>query len=230
MVERSSSHEVAKGALALTHPHMKPLIAAVLAALSPLGALSQGTILFDNHVGSILVAPIYGPDPANPMEALTGNTPGGTPPGATLYGGPLLAGSGFTAQLWGGPDVNSLVPATGSSTATFLAGGGAGFWPAPPNNAMVVGVPTGSVATLQVRAWDNQGGTITTWAEAVAAGVPRGVSAVFTSQPLGFSDLVPYLVGFTSFNIAYVPEPSTLALGALGAAILLLFRRRRHGN
>src|SRR5262249_44870005 len=132
--------------------------------------LAQGTIIFMNRVPRVVVAPIYGPDPANPMEALTGNPPDGTPHGTTVYGGQPLAGSGFTAQLWGGPDAGSLAPAGGYSTVTFLPDGGAGYWPAPANYAIIAGVPPASVATLQVRAWDNQGGTITTWAEAVTAG------------------------------------------------------------
>ena len=199
---------------------MKTLALGFGMLLCSAAVFAQGTVIFLNRVPGVLVAPIYGPDPANSMEALTGNSPDGMPPGTTVYGGPPLAGSGFTAQLWGGPDANSLAPATGASTETFVI---AGFWQTPANPAIIPTVPLGSVAQLQVRVWDNRGGTITTWSQAVAVGDVLGESAVF-SQYLG-SELPLNLYGLTSFNIHESPEPSTFALMALGAIALLALRR-----
>jgi hypothetical protein len=200
---------------------MKKVFLALRLTFCATAALAQGTVIFMNRVPGIVVAPIYGPDPANPMEAITGNPPDGTPLGATVYGGPLLAGAGFTAQLWGGPDINSLAPAAGDNTEPFVV---AGFWQTPPNYAVIPTVPLGSVAELQVRVWDNHGGTITTWSEAVATGDVLGESPVF-SQALG-SELPVTLYGLRSFNIHESPEPATLALMVLGAAALLALRGR----
>jgi hypothetical protein len=82
------------------------------------------------------------------------------------------------------------------------------------------------------------GGTLNTWALAEQAWlggqIAAGKSIVATSGALGGvnSDGVafpvnPKTVGTTSFNIYFVPEPSTIALAGLGAASLLIFRRRK---
>lgn len=84
---------------------------------------------------------------------------------------------------------------------------------------------------MQVRAWDNKGGTITTWEEAVAAwaagNTAVGKSALFTPAfDLGGGAIFPpNLIGLHSFNIAVVPEPTVFSLGLLTLAGLL-FRRR----
>ena len=77
---------------------------------------------------------------------------------------------------------------------------------------------------MQLRAWDNKGGTITTWAAAVAAGVDQGMSAPFTSPELWHDrpGPPPNLVGLTSFNIHTIPEPSTLALIGFGRTVLFM--------
>ncbi len=204
---------------------MKKLILAVCVTTCALSGFAQGPIIFNNRVSGQVVAWIYGPNPANPTEALTGNDATGTPPGTTVYGGPRLSGPGYTAQLWGGPTVDSMQPAGGFATSTFRTGAAAGLWVTSTDPAIIHGVPEGGTATLQVRAWDNQAGTITTWAEAVAAGTPLGESAIFLSQPLGGLAPPPNLIGLTSFNIFASPEPSTFALIGRGAAVLLISRR-----
>jgi hypothetical protein len=82
---------------------------------------------------------------------------------------------------------------------------------------------------VQLRAWEASGGS--TYEAALAAGVRTGTGNVFSVGPLGGNDpgggppfTDPNLTGFQSF--ALVPEPSTIALGLLGAAALLLRRRK----
>lgn len=87
-----------------------------------------------------------------------------------------------------------------------------------------------------MRAWDNRGGTITSWAEALSEPtVPRGSSALFTPTfPLRIPGPpgpgAPGLAGLQSFNLFVpIPEPSSIALFALtGVGILFgrLAKRR----
>lgn len=135
-----------------------------------------------------------------------------------------LSGSGFSIQAYataaGNPD--SSLTAIGSPIA-FNTGALAGYMASNPNVA-IPGVAAGSNAKIQFRAWDNAGGTIASWDTAVN----RGESAIVTI-PLADSlaPAQPVAVGITGFSISVVPEPSTIALGALGIGSLLLVRRRK---
>jgi len=204
----------------------------------------QGQVVFNNRVVTPgtgapmpISAPIYGWDPFHPLRELRGQSSAGVPAGAVDYTGhPLLAGTGFTAQLWGGPagtPEGQLVLCDNGSTV-FRTGAGAGYVVPLAVAAQVPNAPAGpgSRATLQLRVWDNQNGTITSWAQVLGGrGVARGVSDVFTPgfELGGATVLPPNLIGLTSFNLVGeppVPEPSVIALGACGLALLLhRFRR-----
>ncbi|MCS7090770.1 MAG: PEP-CTERM sorting domain-containing protein [Verrucomicrobiota bacterium] len=213
---------------------MKTLVsAAVLCGLAA-NVFAQGTIIFNNRVTGQVVAPVYGPLGPTDTTALTGNTPSGFPAGSQNYGGrPLLAGAGYYAQLFAGPQGTpeaSLLPVPGT-LVTFRTGGFAGFIAAPTEPVSIPGVPQGQVATMQLRAWENQGGSISTWAAAEAlwlsGTIAAGKSLVFDSPALaGGITPPPNLLGLQSFNIYYIPEPGTLALLGLGALGLMVFRRK----
>jgi hypothetical protein len=211
----------------------------------PVETLGQGQVYFNNGVfrggggaTAPVVAPIYGVEPADNTRAITGQPPSGIPAGTTVYNGALLTGTGSTAQLWAGP---AGTPETelrlcrilggGDATTTFGTGARSGF--VISFEAVVPDVPSapGVYATFQVRAWDNQGGTITSWEQVMANAsvVPHGASPLFTppyqlgtplGQPLN-------LIGLESFNLYVVPEPSVWALGAVAAGALVLHRLRR---
>ena len=160
------------------------------------------------------MAPIYGPEPANPQLAKHGNTASGTPAGTQVYSGDPLSGAGFTVQLFGGPtnaapeDLVPLIPQT-----TFQTGLLAGFV-VPPLNALVIPTVAGGMhARLQLRCWDNQGGLITTWEQVLASpSVARGQSASFITPPLGDNFFPPpNLIGLQSFNLTVGEEPPVLA-------------------
>jgi len=175
---------------------MKKLLIVLGVMVAGLGAYAQGTISFTDIViaGGVrtIDAPVSGP-------------------------GGLLAGSGFTAQLWAGANANSLV-AVGNGSP-FLSGGGAGYFNG--GSIAIPGIAPGSAAVLQVRAWDDSTGA--TWATATV----RGQSATLTITTGGAGSppgLPANLTGLASFSI--VPEPTTIALGVLGAAALLLRRRK----
>jgi hypothetical protein len=88
-------------------------------------------------------------------------------------------------------------------------------------------VPAGGTATFQIWAWQS---SFASYAAAVAGGGGTGKSVLFNSAtsaagpppppPISLAGLYP---GFA----VTIPEPSTFALAGLGAAALLLFRRRK---
>jgi hypothetical protein len=129
-----------------------------------------------------------------------------------------LAGTGFTAQLWGGANADSLQALT--PTVNFGTGLLAGLF-SPNSTVAVPGVAVGSVATLRVRVWDNQSGAVTSWDAATI----RGESNTFTVSLVDSQNPnPPILIGMNSFTL--VPEPSVIALALLGAGALL-FRRKK---
>lgn len=78
-----------------------------------------------------------------------------------VWNGVLLDGSGFSAQLWAADGANvpegSLMPA--SPITTFQTGAGAGL--VVSTTATLIGVPPDApFATLMLRVWDNQSGTL----------------------------------------------------------------------
>jgi len=186
---------------------MKKLaILAALAAAS-LSSYAQGKITFSNRVVGTVDAPIF-----------------------DVGGTAKLSGTGAWAQIYAGPagvtDASKLVAV--GSPVNFRTGAAAGYVQPPASDVTINGVNAGAVATLQVRAWT---GTATSFEAAKAAGASYGSSAIFQSAALGGDPgtgapplTSPALVGLTSFSL--VPEPSTIALGALGAAALLLRRRK----
>jgi hypothetical protein len=125
------------------------------------------------------------------------------------------AGAGFTAGLFLASDLN-----TALGTTDFVPG--TGFL-----NAIDITVPGHPVgdATAQyvVRAWET--------GKTFATSTIYGSSGVFASTALGGAnppnppstppDLGPNFSGFRM-----VPEPSTIALGAIGIGALLLRRRK----
>lgn len=174
----------------------------VAAMLASLGAYAQGTVNFNNFVLSSGVnAPVF-----------------------DVNGTTKLAGAGFQAQLFGGPNAGSLA-AVGDSVP-FRSGAAAGYFTGGsrtiPGGA--AGIGAGGNASLQVRAWEGAAGST------FAAAGKKGQSVVFTN-PTGDPTASPPgtpkdLTGLGTQSFSIVPEPSTIALGALGA-LALLFRRRK---
>jgi hypothetical protein len=214
------------------------IIAALLLACA-VGAFGQGQIVFSTRAGNTpettVFAPVYGVVPTSPNTQFRGQAT--TNGGAINYSGaPLLTGTAFTAALFGGlaPITDERSPSLALvATAVFRPVGTLAGHVIPPTGP-APGVPgvvgaSNDRATFQLRAWDNRGGTIGTWADAMAnPSIAQGSSALFTVPfPLGFgaSATPPNLIGLTSFNLV-VPEPGIIALGVLGLGALLLRRRK----
>src|ERR1041385_1648036 len=99
---------------------------------------AQGTLNFKNLAGSVFRAPLYGPEPALPGLLKTGQSSDGIPLGTQVYGGPLIAGTGYSVTFYAaaGQNVTDLAlfqlptsATAGTVITTFRTGSLAGFFP-----------------------------------------------------------------------------------------------------
>lgn len=204
------------------------------------GAFAQGQILFQANAGNGLVS--YSTDNATSALYPTAGVAGYGTAHVSIYTAP--SGTVLSLGSTGLPDftgwnANTLVLniATGSGKTSQQAFNA-------PNAANNVNVE------VEVVGWN---GTATSWAQAIAnAGatslvgwsgrvIPGGVLATLgqlgfvtaTGDPNGTptpgtpQPITTGSGGYAGLILAPIPEPSTIALGGLGAAALLLFRRRK---
>jgi hypothetical protein len=155
--------------------------------------------------------------------------------GATIY--PVLLPDGVTKAVGANYSVEVFVTNTDPANkigATMILGATGRF--SLSGSQIVPGVAPGATATLVARAWDNTtGGTydqstlrgITSFKTAALGGdvdgdpstPPATAPSMVTGKADGFQNILLQ-------NLAIVPEPSTIALGALGVAALLIRRRK----
>lgn len=130
----------------------------------------------------------------------------------------------YLAQLWAGPDANSLSPV--GAPLPFFGGAGAGYIHTIDGGVRrIQGIPPGGSAVVQIRAWfSGSGGTIRTWQDALNAGVPYGMSASLNLGSTGNPALQPpgtpvSLNGFwsspASSFINLHPAPQTVGVGGM---------------
>jgi len=202
---------------------MKKSILTLVALGAAVSVMGQGIVNFSTRVSGTVIGHVY--DVGGP--ARTGNTASETPAGTQTYAGALLQGTGFSAELWAangaGQNEAALALVPGSLT-TFRTGATLGGTPAPLT-LPVPGVPAGGTGTFQIRAWDNSTGAT------YALATTKGKSALFDVSGLGDGVLTlpADFANFRSFNLvgSVIPEPSTFVLAGLGAAALVIFRRRK---
>ncbi|MHB8521556.1 MAG: PEP-CTERM sorting domain-containing protein [Limisphaerales bacterium] len=180
---------------------MKKLITVAAFLVATMGAYAQGTVSFGNlNSQAGINAPVFDADGVTKLN----NT--------------------FMAQLYAGPVGGSLA-AIGSPVA--FTGSGYVLGPALAIPTVAPGVNANGI----VKAWNASAGA-TFEAASLVAGAHRGQSALltFATGGVGIPPSTPgSLTGLTSFNLGIVPavpEPTTLALGLLGAGALLLRRRK----
>jgi len=156
----------------------------------------------------------------------------------TDVSGAPLSGTSFVAQLVYG--ANNTTPATvlgANMPFRVSTSSSVGSWnPGAEGIRTLTGFDTGAVVAMQVRVWDSS--VFSSWdaaSAALAAGghtvaTQAGVSSVFTYTVGSASDPSSQAIvnfrGFQLTAIPVVPEPTTIALGALGAAALLWRRRK----
>jgi hypothetical protein len=185
---------------------MKKVILTLSSVLVVIGAYAQGTVNFSARVVGTYDAPVYI----------------GTVGGAAAK----AEGAAYLAQLYAGPSDTAL--AAVGEAVPFRTGTAAGYWTAASRTISTVA--PGADAKVQIRAWAVASGA--TYEAALAAAGQIGSSAILTIKTGGDGNppsLPANLVGLASFAIAggpVIPEPSILALGALGGLALLLRRRK----
>jgi len=186
---------------------------------------AQGSVSFNNYLtGGPYVYVTYKPTGVN----LGG---GSTGPAPTLqnFASEVGNGSDWSVQLYGITGTGTPVPLAGGTVTMGATPSTAGVW-TDASPVLVPGAVNGTLCTLQVYAWYNDGGTIGSYGLASADGVPVGFSAVTTvnagappGTPPGFQT---FAAGLGNFSVA-APEPSTIALGVIGASTFLLRLRRK---
>ncbi|MGZ8940075.1 MAG: PEP-CTERM sorting domain-containing protein [Limisphaerales bacterium] len=172
------------------------IIAAVL--FLSLSSFAQGTVFFNNRTS-------------------TGDARFTRPDGTGL-------GAGYTAQLY---LVNGSVLTPLTPTTTFRTTSAAAAFFVNAVDVVVPGVPAGSPATFRVRIFETAAGSYDAAAASMAflygETADVQVAQLGGITPTGGIVPTPDLAGLQP--LVAVPEPTTLALGILGAAALL-YRRR----
>lgn len=177
---------------------MKKLTATLIASsLMAVAAFAQGQLLFQNFNSVGLSAPMFEAD-----------------------GTTKLSGASFQASLIDTDHGNAILAQAG-----FLTGTGAGLFLG--GTVTVAGTPAGSVAHLQVDIWNTAFGSTFAAASASAQNNAWAQSPILNITLTGAPSPPASLTGITSMSLNAVPEPSSLALAGLGAAALLVFRRRK---
>jgi len=232
---------------------MKKSLTGIVALLAgAFVAHSQGTVSFGNYLTSSYVyVSLKSGSTSTPIGGATSTAPG--PSAAADVGN----GNEWTVALYGaagtGDAASTLLPLLQEDgvtpvTATLAGGAGAaspdtvaGTW-SSTEYGVVPGTTGNGSATVQVYAWYNDGGTLTSYSAAKTAGVPTGFSATANvsgslggPNPSGGAPLFPAALpgaalgnfSLSGGSVVTTPEPSTIALGVMGASAFLLRLRKK---
>jgi hypothetical protein len=203
-----------------------------------------GTVGFGNYgsfsAGSYMYVTLNGtkigsatPNTGTPMGSATANIAAGDDWTVELYG---AAGTGDAAStllpLIDGSILNNTTIPVMANLADGTADGTVGTWYSGGYGNVPGTTGPANGATVQVYAWYNDGGTITSYSAAVAMGMPAGFSATGNVPSLGGgSPPIPAASLPTGMgNIALTtttPEPSTIALGVMGASAFFMRLRKK---
>lgn len=210
---------------------MKKLLLTACAVTCAVSVFAQGSVVFNNRVGSSVITKVY-LGPSSQTVDRIGNGSVDFPPGTMDWSGytPCSGGSYMAALIGAAGTADPQTGSWGDKTTTFRTGNGAGWI----NSADVKfsNIAIGAAGNFQMFVWDNTSGNFADPASALLAWKAGTIAAGF-SNPVALSSLgggiitPPNLSGLQSFSIYTIPEPSTMALAGLGAAAMLIFRRRK---
>ena len=126
-----------------------------------------------------------------------------------------LSGTDYWAQAYVGISLDSLAPV--GTPVNFRTGAAAGYI---TSTVVTTLFKDGTKVYVEMRAWE---AGVASYEDAVAGGKLFGKSDPIQLTVAEAPNTPPDMVGLKSFSL--VPEPSTMALGLLGAAALMLRRR-----
>jgi hypothetical protein len=226
---------------------MKKLLITMTATLVCVGAFGQGKLAFVNGPDQLIYMI---PDASWMNPADVGKTVNGFPlAGSSLYtgtGGTIasLAGApSFSVALFAGATANSLSQVTVGTLGNADFGG----FINPQVNVTLASLPAGTPAFFQIQVFDSRyTDSAAAWANATYAGestvfqatpqlsvyspIYQASAPVNSTLPIGTFVPVDY-AAFPGYHglimVTGSPEPGTLALAVLGAAMLMITRRRR---
>jgi hypothetical protein len=201
---------------------MKKLFVTAVVTLACVGAFAQGKVTFGNDANHLVQFATDTTHLTSTYSSLSGLA-------VPQSGGASSINMGlFTVELLAGSTAGNLsVFSTVNGAAIGLADGRF-----PNTTVTLTGLPGGTPAFFEVRIWEAAAGSYaatqtgagrTTWLQAA--------SSVFSMSPGGFAP-TPIVSAWPAgaLNLGTVdpvPEPSTFALAGLGAAAMLIFRRRK---
>lgn len=201
---------------------MKKIIAILALAATTSLSFSQGVINWNNTAGTLIS--LNG-------SALPANSP--ISPETSFHFALFIAPVGTAAPSGGllnlGLDDENWQQVAGYAVNSTAAAGAGRFQ--NPGTATVNGFAAGTSVHFLIRGWQSTTGGAD-WGAARLGLTYIGQSAVGTALLGGGPIPTPSAFGvgegqIGGFNLAPVPEPSSLALAGLGAASLLIFRRRK---
>ena len=133
------------------------------------------------------------------------------------------AGAGTYIQIYAGADAASVAPlvSTGGGNGVFSLGDDPGFFDGGIGN--IPGLADGAQATFVAYTWKGDA-TPGAWANATESATATWTQATGANTPPNLPS--PTALNLPSMTITIIPEPTTLALGLIGAAGLLFFRRK----
>jgi hypothetical protein len=189
---------------------MKKITILALAVLTVLPVFSQGTLQFQNGATTAIFT----------NYSALGGPRGKAAPGYLNY---ALLWGGTAAAAQSGANITATV--SNSATAGVIAGSA---------NFAIVGTNPGDTDYFQFIGWQASYGT----------GYAGYLAAYNAGGFFGYSAVLPFVLGpssgpgtvifsstdptkFQGFDVVPSPEPTTLALGGIGAAALVLIGRRK---
>lgn len=181
------------------------LLLSVSQTLSP--TFGQGTVAFNNRAAGVFATHVYEPEPSYVYCQKYGNTSAEIPAGGQIYGGTLLSGSNWIAQIWAAPgaDQPESVLRPAYPTTTFRTGLAAGYL-SGVTVALTNVVPGAPVATLQVRVFP---ASSLSWNNAYLSridgySVEMGKSLLFNVTNIGDASglVLPLIDGLRSFSLS----------------------------
>jgi hypothetical protein len=201
---------------------MKKLLILTVLLSATVASFGQGIINWANTSGTLISVDSDGPGPAAaaPMAVRAG--------ASTTFNFGLFLAPGGTAAPTGLNDPNWQLVTAYALNSTAAAGAGRMLNPGLATSATYA---PGTSVSFIVRSWQSVSGSAD-WAavqnELLFVGTSGVGSAILGGgalpTPSAFGSGAGFIGGFT---VNPVPEPSSMVLAGLGAASLLLFRRRK---